>query len=72
MTRCWASLWADGQEPTCQCWGHGFDPWSGKTQPAVGQRRLWATTAEPVLGNRGHWGKEPARQIWRAALPGCA
>ena len=25
-------------EPTCQCRGLGFDPWSGKMTPAAGQR----------------------------------
>ena len=28
--------------------GHGFDPWSGKTPPAVGQLSLCPTTTEPV------------------------
>ena len=23
-------LWPRGEEFACQCWGHGFDPWSGK------------------------------------------
>ena len=28
--------WSSGWESTCQCRGHGFDPWSGKIPHATG------------------------------------
>ena len=30
--------WRSGQESTCQCRGHGFDPWSGKIAHAAGNK----------------------------------
>ena len=41
----WSS---SGYKSACQRRGHGFDPWSGKTPPAVGQLSLCPTTTEPV------------------------
>ena len=41
--------WLSGEESTFQCRRRGFDPWSGKTPPAVEQLSLWATTIKPVL-----------------------
>ena len=41
----WCSSW----ESTCQCRGHGFEPWSGKIPHAMEQLGSCATTAEPVL-----------------------
>ena len=34
--------WYRGQESTCQCRGHGFDPWPGKTRHASEQLNLCA------------------------------
>ena len=33
---------------TCQCRGHGFEPWSGKIPHAAEQLSPCATTTEPV------------------------
>ena len=41
--------WHSGWESTCQCRGHGFKPWSGKTPCAMEQLSPCATTTEPVL-----------------------
>ena len=38
-----------GWESTCQCRGHGFDPWSRKIPHSKGQLSPCATTAEPRL-----------------------
>ena len=35
-----------GQELACQCRGHGFNHWSGKSPHAVGQLNPHATTTE--------------------------
>ena len=35
-----------GWESTCQCRGHGLDPWSGMISCAMEQLSLWATTTE--------------------------
>ena len=44
--------WCSGQECSCQCRGHRFDPWSGKTpQPsgqAHAQQRLCLGAASPA------------------------
>ena len=37
------------KESTCQCRGHGFEPWPGKIPHAAEQLRPCATTAEPAL-----------------------
>ena len=44
--------WARGQDPACQCRGHGSDPRSGKAPPASEQ--LWGLclSPEPELCNR--------------------
>ena len=34
----WYSVW----ESACQCRGHGFDPWPGKTARATGPLTCWA------------------------------
>ena len=36
----------------CHCRGHGFDPWSGKTQPSAGEPSQGATTREPLVYKR--------------------
>ena len=41
--------WLSGEESTCQCRRHGFDPWSRKISHAVRHLSLSATTTEPVL-----------------------
>ena len=57
--------WSSGWESACQCWGHGFEPWSGKIPHAVEQLGPWATITEPahvepVLHNkRGHDSERP-------------
>ena len=59
--------WCSGWESTCQCRGHGFEPWSGKIPHATEQLGPWATTTEPahlepVLRNkRGRDSERPAR-----------
>ena len=35
-----------GWDSSCQCRGHGFNPWSGKIPHAEGQLSLWAATTE--------------------------
>ena len=42
-------LWHSGQESSCQCSGHGFNPWAGKIPHAAEQLSPCATTTEPVL-----------------------
>jgi len=44
-----AFWWLSGKEPACQCWRHGFDPWSGKISYSLEQLGPCATTIEPVL-----------------------
>ena len=41
--------WRSGGESTCQCRGHGFEPWSGKIPHAAEQLSPCATTTEPAL-----------------------
>ena len=41
--------WCSGQESSCQCRGHGLDPWAGKIPQAVEQLSPCATTTEPAL-----------------------
>ena len=60
--------WHSGWESTCQCRGHGFEPWSGKIPHATEQLGPWATTTEPahlepLLHNkRGHDSERPAHR----------
>ena len=54
-------------ESTCQCRGHGFDPWSGKNPHAAGQLRPCTTTTEactlePVLHERAHSNEKPTHR----------
>ena len=41
--------WHSEEESTCQCRGHGFDPWSRKIPHAMGQPSLCAPTTELTL-----------------------
>ena len=41
----WRSAW----ESTCQCRGHGFDPWSGRNPHAAEQLSPCTTATEPEL-----------------------
>ena len=41
--------WCSGRGSTCQCQGHGLDPQSGKTPPAVEHLSPCTTTTEPRL-----------------------
>ena len=43
-----ASWWRSGWESACQCRGHGFEPWSGKTPHAAERLGPWATITEPA------------------------
>ena len=43
--------WHSGWESTCQCRGHGLEPWSGKIQHVAEQLSPCATTTEPVHHN---------------------
>ena len=38
--------WCSGWESTCQCRGHGFEPWSRKIPHATEQLSPCATTTE--------------------------
>ena len=64
--------WLTGKESACQCWGHDFDPWSGKIPHASEQLSPFATTAEPTChssracalgpvlhGKRSHCSEKP-------------
>lgn len=53
-----ASLVACGQESTCQCRRHGFDPWPGKISRAV-EQLSGTTTTESVLWSLGATTAEP-------------
>ena len=58
--------WRSGQESTCQCRGHGFEPWSGKIPHAVEQLSPCATTTEPALWSPRATTTEPAcHNYWR-------
>ena len=46
MIQSGASLWRSGEESTCQCRGHGFEPWSRKIPHAMEQLSLHVTTTE--------------------------
>ena len=60
--------WHSGWESTCQCRGHGFEPWSGRIPHAAEWLGPWATTTEParlepVLRNkRGRDSERPAHR----------
>ena len=41
--------WCSGQESTCRCRGHRFDPCSGKTPQAEGSESPSTTTPQPAL-----------------------
>ena len=45
--------WLSGKEPTGQCKGLGFDPWSRKTSCAAEQLSPCTMTTEPVLWSLG-------------------
>lgn len=66
--------WSSGQEPTFQCWGYGFDPWSGKMPCATRQLRPCTTVTDsraplgPGLHSvRSHRNGKPALCSWRPA-----
>ena len=44
---------SSGKESTCQCQGHGFNPWSGMMPHAREQVSLGTTTTEPALQSLG-------------------
>ena len=37
------------KESTCQCRGHGFDPWSGEIPHATGQLNQSTTATDPCM-----------------------
>ena len=41
--------WSSGEESTCQCSLHGFDPWSRKIPHAAEQQSPCGATTDPVL-----------------------
>ena len=49
--------WSRGSEPTCQCGGCRFNPWSGKTPHAVRQLSLYTTILNP------------SSRVWETQLP---
>ena len=62
--------WSNGYESTCQCRGHGFNPWSGKISNAMGQLSPCTTTAEPAPQSphilRAHTSQSPCSAIREA------
>ena len=42
------SWWSSGWDSTCQCRGHGLDPWSRKIPHTTGQLSPHATNTEPM------------------------
>ena len=60
--------WRSGWESACQCRGHGFEPWSGRSPRATERLGPWATIAEPVRlepvlrNKRGRDGVRPAHR----------
>ena len=63
------SWWSSGEEPSCQCRGHGFNPWSGKIPHATRQlsphasELLKPACLEPVPCNdRSHHNEKPAHR----------
>ena len=66
--------WLSGKESTCQCWRHGFDPWSGKTPHAAEQLSPHASATEPGLcawspcsATRRGLNEKPAHHSYRGA-----
>ena len=57
--------WYSGWGASCQCGGHGLDPWSGKIPHAKEQLSPWGTTTEPSSCN--YWAHAPRA---RAPLQG--
>ena len=54
--------WLSGEESTCQCRRHGFDPWSGKIPIYIRATKLmhhryWACALEP--GSSNDWAPSP-------------
>ena len=54
--------WSSGEESTCQCRGHEFDPWSGKILPAVATKPN-ATSTEPVRRSERSRHKEKSERL---------
>ena len=61
----WISLVEKWLRSTCQCRGHGFNPWSGKIPHTAEQLSSCATAAKPVCINpmlcnqRNHCSEKP-------------
>ena len=60
--------WHSGKESTCQCRGHGFEPWSGKIPHATEQLSLCATTTEACAPRSCAPQQEKSLQ-WEARAP---
>ena len=58
-------FWSSGEESTCQCRGHRFDPWSGKIPHAPGWLSPCTMTAEPELWGLWAAPTEASTQLWR-------
>ena len=54
--------WLSGEEPTCQCSRHRFDPWSGKIPYATEQLNLCTTAIKSV--RPGARTTEPRGSCW--------
>ena len=64
--------WCSGGESTCQCGGHGFDPWSGRIPHAAEQLspvhyNYWACALEPTSHN--YWARVPRARALQQEKP---
>ena len=62
--------WLSGKESACQCRGHGFYPWFGKTPHAMGQLSPCAATAQPAPQRPGNCDSSaPVPQLLKPTCP---
>ena len=61
--------WRGGWESTCQCRGHGFEPWSGKIPPAAERLSLCTTTTEPAFWSPWATTTEPVSHNYWVPVP---
>ena len=62
------SLWPCAQESTCQCRGHGFDPWSGKIPHNAGQLSPWDPVTKSTY-TTVHAPQQEKPLQWEACAP---
>ena len=60
--------WRSGSESSCQCRGHGFEPWSGKIPHAAEQLSPWATTTAARVP-RAYAPQQEKPPQWEARAP---